>query len=248
MKMNYIRLISLFLIINYSASGQNGTNVLTLFDDFIATPTSTGNIFQTTTSGGNATSIDVTESGQQGILRLSTGTSAAGRAHVGTYNNALTAGGGEWGVTFRIDSINVLCDNTERYAILIGFFDTYTGVDQFDGIYFLYDSIGTTAGSASSDKWQTVTFSNGLTSSFVTTSKTVDTGDHTFGIYVNSDGTSVDFSIDGESVRTETTGIPAGRGRTFGFGAMIVKSAGSTARQVYLDYMSAEYAYALYRQ
>lgn len=241
-----MRLTLFICFLSFSVFGQSDINKLVLFDDFIATPTTTGNIFQTTASSGTAGSIDIPTAGIQGLLRLSTSTSASGRVHVGTYTNALTAGAGEWNVQIRLDTINVLCDNTERYAILIGFFDTYTGVNQFDGMYFLYDSIGVTSGSASSDKWQTVTINNGATTSFITTSKLVSTSGGTFGINVNAGGTSVDYVIDGEVVRTETTGVVSGAGRTFGLGVMIIKSAGTTARFCYVDYINAEYVYQRY--
>lgn len=235
--------ILFFLLLSFSLSAQNGLNKLYLFDDFIATPTSTGNIFQTTVTGGSVSSIDVPQADHEGILRLSTSTSATGRAHVGTYTNALTAGRGEWSVQIAIDSINVLCDATNSYALLIGFFDTYTGVNQFDGMYFLYDSIGTTSGSASSDKWQTVSIRNGAVTSFITTSKTVTTSGGVFGINVNADGTSIDYTIDGTTVRTETTGVVYGAGRTFGLGVMIIKSLGGTARWANIDYILAEHTY-----
>lgn len=235
------------MLLTLELSAQSSVNKLSLFDDFVVSPTTAGGTFMTTTSGGTASTVDIPEAYYQGMLRLNTSTSSTGRAHIGTYTNALTAGGGQWTFEVRLDSLNALCSATEGYAILAGFFDTYTGVNQFDGVYFLYDSLGTTSGSASSDRWQTVTVDNG-SPTFYETSTDVIQGDQVLSITINSDATQADFAINGEAVRSETSTIPDGRARTFGAGIMIIKSAGTTARHAYVDYLHIEHIYAQSRQ
>ena len=50
---------------------------------------------------------------------------------------------------------------------------------------------------------------------------------------INSDGTSIVYSIDGTVVATHTTNIPTGSGRVLGCGLKIEKIAGITARSAW---------------
>lgn len=238
-----MRLTIIICFLSLSLFGQNNRNQFYYFTDFLNTPSTstTTDDLMSTASGASSIVASFSNSSRAnsvGVIACATGTSATGRAAITNQANALTFGGGEWDFEVRLDSIQALCDGTESYALLVGFFDTYTAANQTDGIYFLYDSIGTSTGSASSDRWQTVTASNGFRS-FFETSTDVSINPVNLRIAVNADGTSVNFYIDGVSMRTETSTIPIGKTRKCGFGVMIIKSAGLTSRAVYLDYLEA---------
>lgn len=238
-----MRLTVIICFLSLSLFGQNNRNQFYYFTDFLNTPSTstTTDDLMSTASGASSIVASFSNSSRAnsvGVIACATGTSATGRAAITNQANALTFGGGEWDFEVRIDSLAALCDATESYALLVGFFDTYTAANQTDGIYFLYDSIGVSTGSASSDRWQTVTASNGSRTFFETSTDVAITPTN-LRISVNADGTSASFFINGASQRAETATIPIGKARKMGFGVMIIKSAGLTSRTVYLDYLEA---------
>jgi hypothetical protein len=226
----------LILIFPFTLNAQGFKNMYSYINEFVTVPT------EVIASGANASNTNTASNDHStfGLLQSSTGTTSGGIAGVATSVNAVRLGGSVWMIDIMIDSIGVLCDGTESYSILAGMFDNTSGVDQVDGIYFLYDSIGVSTGSASSDKWQVVTDS-ASTRTFFTTSSTVSTSGHHLRIMLNQDASSVDFIIDNNAARTATVTIP--KNRHLGFGVLIIKSAGSTARTVYTDYLSVEANY-----
>jgi len=233
--------ILFFILLSISISAQNPRNQFYYFSDFLNSPstTSSDNDLLSTASGASALAASFSNSNRSnavGVVGIITGTAATGRAAVNIQGTALTFGGGEWNLELRIDSLQALCSATESYALLVGFFDTYTAANQTDGVYFLYDSIGVSTGSASSDRWQTVTASNG-TRAFFETQTDVSVNPTNLRIEINADGTSASFFIDGVSMRTESLNIPIGKTRKTGLGVLIIKSAGITSRAVYVDYL-----------
>jgi hypothetical protein len=56
---------------------------------------------------------------------------------------------------------------------------------------------------------------------------------------VNAAANQVVFKVNGTTVATHTTNIPSGSGRETGFGWLLIKSVGTTARTVDVDYLSA---------
>lgn len=238
-----MKYIIYLLLITGSLTAQNNRNQFYYFTDFLNTPstTSTTDDLLSTASGASSTVASFSNSNRSnavGVVAVVTGTASTGRAAITAQGSALTFGGGEWDFEVRLDSLAALCSATAAYALLVGFFDTYTAANQTDGVYFLYDSIGTSTGSASSDRWQTVCASNG-TRSFFETSTDVGINPTNLRITVNADGTAATFYIDGVSQRSETANIPISKTRKCGFGVFIIKSAGTTSRTVYLDYLEA---------
>lgn len=214
-------------------------------NDFINTVTtsSPGNDVQATNSGtGAATSTQATDgSGRVGLVRSTTGTTATGRTAVATGGSVVRTGGGTWVYE---NSLNITTTSTvtERFQLAIGFIDTYTAANQVDGIYFLYDEGGVSTSSTASGNWQTVTVSNSTRTfnqnSQNTTAVTQGTW-ITLRIEINAAANSVLFKINGTTVATHTTNIPTGAGRETGFGWLLIKSIGTTARTVDFDYLSA---------
>jgi hypothetical protein len=238
-------LIILFSLFAFAVNAQHGIDDNRFYygNEFtvpIAATSSVGILM--TASGTNAAnaSTDATTASTIGIMSSSTGTTNSGRVCNASHSGAVKLGNGSWLYKLRIDSIADLSRAANGYALLVGFFDTYTAANQVDGVYFLYDSLGTSTGSASSDRWQTVTSNNSSRTFFETSTDVVLTGT-TLEIQVSYDGTTAEFFIDGVSVKSETLTIPVNR--ALGFGYMIIKSAGTTASLVYVDHITATCGY-----
>lgn len=170
-----------------------------------------------------------------GIIQIQAGTTTTGRLALAAAPTGLEFGAG----TFSLETmvrIDDLSDGTETFGFLAGFMDAATSLNQADGVYFLYDSAGTSSGSFSSDKWQLVTVGGG-TRTFVESSVVVaaDTW-YKLRIEVNVNASLVEYFINDVSMGTINTNIPTGSGEVTGFGAGIFKSAGTTNRIVELDY------------
>ena len=244
MQMNYKALILFFSIITATASAQDWRNGYSFFNEFMSLPTTTGGgttIYQTVSgTGASNTNPAMTNANQAGLIRSSTGTTATGRCAVTSSANCVALGSGGWTYEVDIAAISALSDATQGYALLVGFFDTYTAANQVDGVYFLYDSLGVSTSSASSDKWQCVTVSNS-SRTFFETSDVVATTGAKLRIEINSDGTQADFYINDVSARAATATIPTGVSRAMGFGWLLIKSAGTTARTVDFDYIEIDH-------
>jgi hypothetical protein len=188
--------------------------------------TLTGTFLTSTVSGGSNTQI-ASEPGRPGIIRSATGTAATGRAAATSGANAVRFGSGEWRYKAWV-RVPVLSTSAERFSVRIGFIDLATG-DSADGAYFEYDE-------SVSANWRCKTANN-------STRTTVDSGVPVAAnvwikleVWVNAAGTEVDFFINGTLVATITTNIPTSAGRETGWGWLILKSVGTTARHFDVDY------------
>lgn len=209
-------------------------------NDLLGSFTTTGDVFASSTGTGaaTATSNATIATNRPGTFRSTTGTTATGRAAFGSTTNALALGGG---LTLYETAVNVttLSTATERYSMVVGFYDSTTA-NQVDAVSFVYDEGGVSTGSTASANWQVVTSSNS-TRTWTTTTTAVGAGTWVkLGIIVNAAGTSVGFYINGTLVATHTANIPTGTTRALGFGSQILKSIGTTARTVDIDYLQAE--------
>lgn len=204
------------------------------FEDFIwgfgavdTTASGTGSAASTNDTGA----VDL--GGHPGQLVLNTGTTTTGRAgvsHGGNGQAALLLGNGA--VTFETDVFltDALSDGTETYKVWFGFGDS-AGAEPTDGVYFRYTH------SVNSGKFEAVTRSNSVETAADSVITVAATTWYKLGITVNADATSVVFSINGSVVATNTTNIPTGSGRQTGVLLNIIKSAGTTARRVAIDYI-----------
>lgn len=183
-------------------------------------------------NGGTTSTLQ----GYFGVVTDSTGTNTnGGYQHRGSLS-PIQFGSGlyRWDSRVRIPTNS---DGTNTFQFLCGFFDNLSGVDQVDGIYFLYDSQGVSTGSAASGNWQIVTASNS-SRTFTTTSVAIDNSNlQKLRIDVNADATSVTFYIDDVAVGTHTTNTPSGASRLTTSGTYLQKSAGTTARTADIDYL-----------
>lgn len=211
----------------YKADFINSVGTAGLPDDVIGTNSGTG-------TGSNLTAP---LGGRIGVVRSTTGTTATGRSAVATAANTFVLGNGTWVYETPVN-VTTLSTSVEGFAFLSGFIDVLSAVNQVDGVYFLYDERGSSTGSTASANWQCVTSSNSVRT-FTTTTTAV--GANTWvllRIEINAAASSVVFKIDGNTVATHTTNIPNTTGRETGFGWLIMKSVGTTARTVDLDYLS----------
>lgn len=214
-------------------------------NDFINTVTtsSPGNDVQATNSGtGAVTSTVATDNASRpGLVRSTTGTTATGRTAVATGGSVVRLGGGAW-VYEQSFNITTTSTVTERFQLAIGFIDTYTAANQVDGVYFLYDEGGVSTGSTATGNWQTVTVSNSSRTfgqNAQNSTAVVQGTWTTLRIEINAAGTEAVFKVNGTIIGTHTSTIPSGAGRECGFGWLHIKSIGTTARTLDVDYISA---------
>jgi hypothetical protein len=214
---------------NDSAPGATRRNAAVLFDDHFATTVA----WATTTASGGA----VLQSGAAvsdkslGVMTLSTGATSTGRIALLSHVDGLWFGSTRYTFESRAALLN-LSDATNTYTVRFGFMDSATG-DSTDGHYFRYSH------GANSGRWECVTRNNGV-EVLTQTTKTagvLSSGEPftVFRIEVASSGTRIVFSIDGSTVATHSAG-PTGSARATGMGYSIIKSAGTTLRQLAVDY------------
>ncbi len=144
-------------------------------------------------------------------------------------------------------NIATLSDATRRYQLVIGLFDTTTAANQVDAVSFVYDEGGVSTGSAASPNWQIRTASNSARSWTTTTTAVAAATWYKLRVEVNAAGTSATFYINGANAGTIATNIPTGTTRALGFGHLMIKSAGTTARTMDIDYMKAEQTFTTSR-
>lgn len=189
-------------------------------------------------TGAGTASSPLTATNRPGVFRTTTGSTATGFAAYSSLPAAMSLGAGPTIVEIALN-IAALSTSLERYALIVGFFDTRNAADQVDAAAFVYDEGGVSTGSAASANWQLLTSSNS-TRTWTTTSTAVPTAYTTLRVEVNAGGTSVEFFVDNVSVGTHTINIPTGTARVLGFGWFLIKSVGTTARTGDFDYLAVE--------
>ena len=167
---------------------------------------------------------------QIGVMQSDPGTDAAGLA--GWLSSALLArhdNGGRWKLEQLIRTPTALSDGTTTYSLRPGFLVSVSA-ESTDGVFFRYTH------SVNSGKWQFVTRANGVETITDTGITVAVSTDYKLNIEVQSDGLKAFALINGVAVASSTLTIPVGAGRETGFGAMILKSLGASARPFWTDY------------
>jgi hypothetical protein len=183
-------------------------------------------------SGTSANTLNTTapDATAIGMISCRTGTTTTGRAGIGT--GGFRLGGIAQSVSHRFYMPSLL-DGTENGAIYLGFVETYSAAP-VDGAFFYWDNTQTF--------FRARTRSNNTETDTSMAYAPVAATWYIGTVTVNASGTSARFDLlsgDGLSVLasiTSTTNIPTGAGRETGMGANIIKSAGTTQRELYLDY------------
>ena len=215
----------------------------TYFNEFlntVGTATGGNDLIATNSGTGAGTNNQATDaSNRVGLVRSTTGSTATGRTSPSTSSTACAFGGGTWVYEIEI-KLAALSTVTQRYQLVIGFLDVQNAANQTDAIAFVYDEGGVSTGSAASANWQTLTSSNS-TRTWTTTGTAVATGWTNLRIEVNAGASSVTYYVNGVAMGTShTTNIPSGTARATGFGYLMIKSIGTTASTMDVDYIFCE--------
>lgn len=186
-------------------------------------------------TSGTGTSVTFTQSGADdnpGLLTFSTGTTAAGRAGVGSGNtDAFVFGTRPHVFSTAVLVVSNLSTATERYSIEAGFMDNLGGAPT-NAAYFSYTD------NVNGGRWL-CTCQTGLGSTSVDSGVTAVTTAtwYRLEIEVNAAGTSVVFKINGTQVANIGTDIPTTTSNRIGIAVQQRKSVGTTARTSRCDYL-----------
>ena len=199
-----------------------------LFDDFLNNAGFSPGLVSSVSGTGAAHSVGTGEASAPGVISSSTGTTATGRAGLSTGATSYRLGQGKCVFEARAQ-IPTLSNATDTFTVRLGFLDSVSA-ESTDGVFFRYTH-GTNSGN-----WQGVCRSNNVESVTNFTTAPVTTGWQKLNLNVYADGSRVDFTIGG-TTQAVTTNIPTAAGRETGVGYFILKSVGTTARAINLDYL-----------
>lgn len=163
--------------------------------------------FQADIAGsGSSVTGESAEAGRFGVYSCTTGSDPTDRSGIRTSMSAIGMGPGviEVSAIVKFDSPS---DGTDSYVAPLGLFTDPSSNDQADGVYFLYDHAGSSAGSESSSSWQCVT-AEGSTRTFSSTSVPV-AGWQRLRIVVDATNANAWFFVDDVEVARITTNIPS---------------------------------------
>jgi len=167
-----------------------------------------------------------------GVLMLESGTTTSGYSSMSTWNNALRFNTGT-AFTFEARLITeTLSSAAQEYRLEVGFGDSWSSTWPTDSALFRYDRATDGA------NWQCITRAGGSetkTDSGIAVNAGTTGTMQILGIEVAADGSSVVFKIAEGTVATHTTRIPT-NGGSLGYGAAILKSAGTTEVRVGIDW------------
>lgn len=217
---------------------------LSFFDDF-TNSTASGTVLNSDTNwtvavaGGGAaigTPPALSANHDYGVVQPTL--SASGSFVVISKNpTLLTFGQGTMFAEARV-SYAILGIAAQQYVSRVGFGNSVNATDFTNGIYFEY------ANGTSGDVWRCRTINGGVATTTVTTTPVVAATYNNLRIEVNSDGTSVNFFIDGTLVATHTTDIPTAVANASTPTIMITKTNGGTARTMNCDYFMYHYVFS----
>lgn len=165
-----------------------------------------------------------------GLITLSAGTVATGRAGVGSnLQDVYVLGSRATSMSTAITLVTNLSTATERYIFEAGFMDGLAG--PANGVYFRYSD------DINAGKWECVCIDAGGTTTADSGITVAAATFYRLEIDVNAAGTSAVFKIDGTTVATITTNIPTGTGERVGLVVQQRKTVGTTQRQSRCDYL-----------
>jgi hypothetical protein len=226
------------------------TNGSQIFEDWIANnaqgSTNWTNVQNGTGAGVAINPANISQN-HPGVVRLDAGSATNSRAILHKGLDIIQLGGGT--VTFEAQvRISQLYDGTNHYRLMIGFGDNAGGGTFTDGVYFMYDSLGTFG--LASNNWIIATKDGGANDSTkVETSSQVSANSWIkLAIGVDAGGTSVTYYVNGVSIGTITTRIPTGSGELLAPIFKIVNTAGTgTGRALDVDYAQFTYLFSTAR-
>jgi hypothetical protein len=207
-----------------------------LFDHFFQAPTVvSGPLGLFPSVSGTAAAVNnltVPDAATLGAISLSRGTTTTGRAAMLSHTAAVRLGGGALTIAWRFQ-MPTLLDGTEQGAIYIGYGDAL-GTAPVDGVYLYWDN--------TQANFRCRTGQNNSETDTDSTIPPVAATWYVIEIIINAAATSVTFNLyNGDrssllATKTNVANIPTGAGREIGLLANILKSAGTNARTLSLDY------------
>ncbi len=208
------------------------------FDDFMALTGVYGTIVNGTGASGQtgAYGVNATERAH-GVYQVDTGTTAAGRASIGSVaTNHIVPRQGPALFLARV-AVEALSNGTDRYQVFAGFHDGMSAANVTDGLYWAYrDDV--------SANWQRGS-SAASTRTENADGPTVDTNYIWLGIFCNADWTRADYFSSVDSAAWEIEGSNSANmpstTQYVGVACQIVKSVGTTQRNLSVDLMGWRY-------
>jgi uncharacterized protein (UPF0333 family) len=202
------------------------TRAANFFDDFDGSTVGMGwTAVNSGTSAAEALVDVVAGENTMGVLQWFTGTTATGRAALVRNTGATALGQGKFDITLRA-KVPTLSVVAQEFSVQLGLHDATTK-DAVDGVYFHYDRLG-----YGSDVIRCVT-SSASTRTTNSSGVTMNTSWNKYHIKINPAGTQALFYINNNLVCTHTTNMPTA---VTSPRIQIVKSAGTTARTLLVDY------------
>ncbi len=194
--------------------------------------------------------VNPQQAGRIGVLSLNTGSTATGRFYIGTNQDAFFLDSNTTYVAeFEFKTPSAVSDGTNTYQMKVGASSTQTALATDYGFYLKYDLQKVEASDplTASNTWKAV-FSKG--SNYGTEKSFVDTGvafevDTWMKVTVIATAARQEIFIDGVSVAVNTNAayMPlTDLYRCWGFGVLLIKSAGTTSRNYLSDKINI-YAY-----
>lgn len=194
-----------------------------------------------TTSGFNSLSgiaasgsvaVAAAEQYHNGIVTLSTGTSASGRYTLYTHTASIALNSGKVRVCTILKTEANLSGSGQTYAIRAGLMNSTGAGDGSHGVYFRYTD------TQNSGKWQGICRA-ASTETVLDTGVTVAASTwYRLDLEVSADNGTVEFFINGVSKGTVTTNIP-NHNQQVGCHVSLQKTAGTTARTMQVDFFDA---------
>lgn len=209
------------------------SQTVSFFEDWIGS-VAAGVLGWTTANNGAGSAASIVANGVDttnkaiGVVQLATGTNTTGRVSLSQATNAFKVDvfkniSMEWRV-----NVPVLSTAAQEFGFICGLATATTTLTQSNGLYFLYNRL------VYGDVWVVVAANGGIVTATATATAVSTTNFQKLRIDT-VDGTSAAFYIDGTLVGTLTTNIPTST--QVGLLTGVFKSAGTTSRNVRVDYM-----------
>lgn len=212
-----------------TASEFDPSTTYVLYDDFISGSGAGDLVWTAQAINAGSVSSD-SEGGHPSYIRYSTGVNNNGGYRTSKGVSSQLFGGG---VTIAEANIRIptLSDGTETFTVYFGWMDVEIGSAQGDAVYITYTH------GANSGNW----VANGVNATTASTSNLTGGPSantwYRMRIVVAANGSSFEVFQNGTSIGTHSSNIPTGAGRSTGPRFGILKSAGTTARTMDIDYV-----------
>ena len=216
-----------------STAAFNPSTTIDVFEEFAGVFAANDLYVQSASSGGGQVTVTDRIGGAVyngfNSLLIRAGTSATGYGVASSQSSSLEDGLGRYTnvtVSCRVGFAN-LSTTTEAYAFQFGLGDVYTTTNQVDGAVFEHN--------ANTTNWVLRCWNNSTTATNATT-VAVTASPQVISLTWNGANTNIVFSINSSPVWTNTSVSSIPVSRATGIMAGAIRSAGTTQREIYLDW------------